>query len=174
MRKALILVDYQNDFVTGSLGFEKAAQLEDRIEQKVLHCLKNADDLLVTYDTHDSDYLSTQEGKLLPVPHCIKGSEGWQVYGKLNRYVKDATKVFEKNTFGSLALAQYLQEQGYHCVELVGLVSNICVLSNAILAKAALPDAEIIVYEHCTASADETLHREAMDILRGVQIKVIA
>lgn len=173
MKKALVVVDYQNDFVSGALGFPGAANLEKSIEKKIIDGLAAGADLLFTFDTHDTDYLATQEGRKLPVPHCEKGTEGWDLYGAIAAYRHKATWCFEKCTFGSLELAEYLKVEGYDVVELVGLVSNICVISNAILAKAALPEAEIIVDAACTASADEEMHEKALDVLQGVHVTVI-
>lgn len=172
MKKALVIVDYQNDFVSGSLGFPEAKDLENRIERKIIEALNAGDDLLFTFDTHGPEYLSSQEGRKLPVPHCEKGSEGWRLYGVVAQYLEKATKSFDKPTFGSLELAEYLKERGYDTVELVGLVSNICVVSNAILAKAALPEAEIIVDAACTSSANIELQEKAFDVLEGVQVTV--
>ena len=171
MKKALIIVDYQNDFVNGSLGFPQAPALEKKIEQKIKQALKNKTDLIFTLDTHLPDYMNTQEGRNLPISHCIKRTPGWEVYGRINAYLPKATKIFEKNTFGSLELAAYLQQHGYNEIELAGLVSNICVLSNAILAKTALPEAVIIVDPQATASADPKLHQQTLDVMRGLQIQ---
>lgn len=172
MKKALIVVDYQHDFVSGSLGFPGAVELEGRIERKIVDCLAEQASLLFTFDTHAPDYLSTQEGRKLPVPHCEKGTDGWKLYGAVAKYLPKAAACFEKTTFGSLELAEYLKASGFDVVELVGLVSNICVLSNAILAKAALPEAEIVVDAACTASADASMNEKALDILQGVQVVV--
>ncbi len=109
----------------------------------------------------------------MPVEHCIKGSEGWNLYGKISEFFDDNATVFEKPTFGSLELAEYLKGKDYDSIELIGLVSNICVISNAILAKAALPEAEIIVDASCTASFDSKLNENALDVMEGLQIKVL-
>ncbi|XOQ44217.1 MAG: Isochorismatase domain-containing protein [Clostridium sp.] len=173
MKKALIVVDYQNDFVTGSLGFSKAVLLENRIVEKIQEYRRTGGDILFTFDTHEDNYLKTQEGQKLPIPHCLKNTDGWNLYGKVSAARADSDKCFEKKTFGSIELAKYLAKQDYDLVELVGLVSNICVLSNAILAKSALPEAKIIVDADCTASADEDMHQKALDVMRGVQIEII-
>lgn len=172
MKKALIIVDYQNDFVSGSLGFPAAPSLEENICKKAEIYQKNGDDILFTFDTHDSDYLKTEEGKNLPITHCLRASKGWQLYGKVSDYCNGSTKSFEKNTFPSLELGNYLKQQKYDAIELVGLVSNICVLSNAVIAKAALPNAHIIVDAACTAGADPILHEKALDILEGLHVEV--
>ncbi len=173
MKKCLIVVDFQKDFVDGALGFPDAEKLEKKILQKLDSALADKYDILFTLDTHGGDYLQTQEGRCLPTPHCLRDSNGWTLYGQIETYLPIAKAVFEKNTFGSLDLAGFLKAQQYDEVELVGLVSNICVLSNAVLAKAALPEAEIFVDASCTASFNKSLHQKALDILEGIYIKVI-
>lgn len=173
MKKILIVVDFQNDFVTGSLGFEKAVALEEAICNKIEQYQKNNDEVVFTFDTHGQDYLKTQEGKHLPVPHCIKNSEGWYLYGKIATLCQQDHKCFNKETFGSMELAEYLKKNKYEWIELIGVVSNICVISNAVLAKAAVPEAEIIVDASCTASFDESLHQKALDVMKGMHIKII-
>jgi len=173
MKKLLVVVDYQNDFVTGSLGFEKSVFLEQNIVNKIKEYKLNGDDVIFTFDTHGDDYAQTQEGINLPIPHCLKQTEGWKLYGSVAALCNDATPCFEKTTFGSLALANYLVEKQYDSVELIGVVSNICVLSNAVLAKAALPEAIVVVDASCTACADETMNEKALDVMEGMQISVI-
>lgn len=173
MKKVLVVVDYQKDFVDGSLGFAKAVALETVIYDKVKQYRKNGDDVVFTMDTHAADYLETQEGKKLPVPHCIKNTAGWELSGRIAGLCDQTTPCFEKPAFGSMELAAYLAKNKYDRVELVGIVSNICVLSNAILAKAALPEAEIIVDAAGTASNDDVLHQKALDVMAGMQITIV-
>lgn len=173
MKKVLVVVDFQKDFVDGSLGFEQASELETPICNKISEYRKNGNTVVFTFDTHRADYLFTQEGKHLPVKHCLEQTEGWQLFGKVATMKQEDDPVFEKETFGSLALAEYLKREKFDSVELVGLVSNICVLSNAVLAKAALPQAEIIVDSHCTASNDPEMNQKALDILKGIHIAVL-
>ena len=173
MKKALIVVDFQNDFVSGTLGFEKATGLEVKIADKIREYRKGNNDIIFTYDTHYEDYLSTQEGKNLPVEHCIKDTDGWELFGKIKSMKIPEDKSFEKNTFGSLELAKFLETKVYDEIELVGLVSNICVISNAVLAKSALPEASIIVDAQCTASFDESMNEKVLDIMSGLQINAI-
>jgi len=173
LKKILVVVDYQKDFVNGSLGFDRAVALEKAIGQKIEKYKQNGDEVVFTLDTHNDNYHQTQEGKNLPVPHCIKNTEGWKVYGKIADLCDETTKCFEKATFGSLELANYLANKQYDRVELIGVVSNICVISNAILAKAALPEAEIIVDASCTASFDESLNQKSLDVMQGMQIDII-
>jgi nicotinamidase-related amidase len=170
MKKLLIVIDFQNDFVSGSLGFTVAEALEDGICAKIEE-YKN-DEIIYTLDTHCDNYPETQEGKNLPVAHCIKGTAGHELYGKVKKLL-EGRKCFEKNTFPSLELGKYLENKDYGSIELCGLVSNICVISNAVIAKAACPETEIIVNSSLTASSDTSLHEKALDVMRGLQITVI-
>lgn len=167
MRKLLIVVDYQNDFVDGSLGFEKAKKLEEGICEKI----KAFENVVFTFDTHEENYLATREGRDLPVPHCIVNTPGWNLYGNVQK-LSVGREMFFKNTFGSKNLFDWLSCNPFDEITLVGLVSNICVLSNAILAKTAQPQAEIVVDASLTASADEALHEKALDVLEGLFIRV--
>lgn len=169
MKKLLIVVDFQNDFVDGALGFDGAEKLESGICEKILEYKDY--DIIYTLDTHYDDYMETEEGRNLPVPHCIKGSEGHKLYGRV-RSLLENKPFFEKNTFPSLELGKYLEGKAYDTIELCGLVSNICVISNAVIAKAACPNAEIIVNSALTASFDNELHNKALDVMRGLQITV--
>lgn len=173
MRRALIVVDYQKDFVNGSLGFPEVETLDEAIAAKIQEYRSSGGDIIVTLDTHAEDYLKTQEGKNLPVVHCVRGTDGWKLFGETAKQIQQTDRVFEKETFGSLALAEYLKERGYEQIELAGVVSNICVISNAVLAKAALPNAQITVDAACTASNDDVMNEKALDVMEGIQIKVI-
>ena len=173
MKKLLVVVDYQKDFVDGSLGFPRAAALENAICSKIEEYRAEGAEVVFTFDTHGTDYLRTQEGRNLPVEHCLKGSDGWELYGKVAGYRLPGDRVFEKPAFGSMELAEYIRAGSYDEVELCGLVSNICVLSNAILAKAALPEAVVMVDAACTDCMDPQMNQKTMDILEGVQVKVI-
>ncbi len=116
---------------------------------------------------------STLEGRKLPAVHCVRGSEGWALYGETARAAPGwPTRRFEKPTFPSLALGEWLKGQDYSQIELVGLVSNICVLSNAVMVKAALPDVDIVVDAACTASFDPDLHEKGLDVLAGIHVTV--
>ncbi len=170
--KALIVIDYQKDFVTGALGFDGAEKYDVPIAARIAKAREEGEDVIFTLDTHDKEYMNTKEGQHLPIPHCLVDSDGWQLYGKVAESITTADKVFIKPTFGSLELANHLREQGYEQVELCGLVSHICVLSNAVLAKAALPEAEIVVDRALTGAADEAMTDRALDILRGLHITV--
>ena len=175
MKKLLVVVDYQNDFVDGALGFDGADSIEDEIVKLIDEFEKNNDYVAFTLDTHERDYLNTTEGQNLPVEHCIKGTEGWQVRPILEDYMK-RHPVFEKHTFGSLDLGNYIRGLNVIIDEvyLVGLVSNICVISNAIIAKSALSkNGKVFVVKNATASFDEDMQQKGFDILENLHIKVI-
>lgn len=172
MDKLLIVVDFQNDFVDGALGFDGANKLEDKICNRIKKAREDNEQIIFTFDTHEENYLNTQEGKFLPVEHCIKGSNGHKLYGKVAELVEKDDILIEKPTFGSIELCDYLKEHQFSEIELCGLVSNICILSNAILAKTFNPEATVIVDENLTDSFDEKLNKETFDILKGVQVVV--
>lgn len=174
MKRALIVVDYQNDFVTGSLGFPEACPLAGRIAEKIAAYHQNGDDVLFTMDTHTEDYLQTQEGQHLPVPHCIKGTDGHALVPQVAKQVHPQDRFFEKNTFGSAALLTFLQTQTYASIELVGVVSSICVLSNAVICKTALPEVPILVDEACIAAPDSDLQAAAIAVLKNLQVQILS
>lgn len=174
MKKLLIVVDYQNDFVDGALGFENANKLDDVISVKIKNYKQENNDVIFTFDTHYDDYMQTEEGANLPVKHCIKGTKGHELYGKVNSlFDPNLDFYFEKPTFPSLELAYYLKDKQYNEVEVCGLVSNICVLSNVVMVKSALPNAKIIVDKKATDSFDKTLNDYTFEILKGIHVKVI-
>ena len=173
MKKLLVVVDYQNDFVTGSLGFENAKELDELIAKRIQEYKDNGDQVIYTFDTHYEDYLDTVEGKHLPVKHCLKDSDGHKLYGKVASTLENGDVTFEKKTFPSLELAKYLENKEYQSVELCGLVSNICVLSNVIMVRSALPNVEIYVDKNLTMSFDENMNEYFLKILEGLHINVI-
>lgn len=173
MKKVLIVVDFQNDFVDGALGFDEAKLLEPKIMKKIKEYKISGDDIIFTMDTHDERYEESVEGKSgLPI-HCKKGTNGWWLYGDVDDFWGQNELVFPKSTFASLDLANHLKDKDYDSVELVGLVSNICVLSNAIMVQSALPNTPVTVDASCTLSADRKLHKQALDVMKGLFIKVI-
>ncbi|HJJ55319.1 MAG TPA: cysteine hydrolase [Methanocorpusculum sp.] len=173
MTHLLVVTDFQHDFIDGSLGFPKARELEGPIVEKILKYRAAGDEVIFTLDTHFSNYLDTQEGKKLPVIHCVKGTAGHDLYGKIAEMVLPADKIFEKHAFPAPQIFEYLKTRTYDSIEFVGLVSSICVLSNAILAKAAAPETEIIVDAACTSAFDESLNEKALDIMENLQITII-
>ena len=175
MNRYLFVIDYQNDFVDGALGFPGAELLDEKISAKVRAYGK--DHVLFTRDTHFENYLTTREGKNLPVEHCIRGSHGWQVYGETAKALEEVgAKAIDKLVFGmdvsDPAVAAVLPETADE-IELVGLVSNICVVSNAVVLQSKYPEATMIVDAACTDSFDKGLHEKVLDVLAGFQVKVI-
>ncbi len=172
MKQCLIVVDYQKDFVDGSLGFAKAVALDKGIAAKVEAYHEAGEDVIFTLDTHEENYMDTQEGRNLPVPHCIRGSEGWQLYGKTAAARKDCDLLLEKPTFPSYELGAILREGAYDAIEIVGVVTDICVVSNAVIAKAALPEALITVDAACVATMSDEMQQKTFDLLGSLQIAV--
>jgi nicotinamidase-related amidase len=175
MNRYLFVIDYQNDFVDGALGFAGAELLDTKIAEKVRSYGKGK--VLFTRDTHFANYLSTREGRNLPVVHCIKDTPGWQVYGETAKALAEVeAAAIDKLVFGmdvtDPATAAVLPEAADE-IELVGLVSNICVVSNAVVLQSKYPEASIIVDAACTDSFDKELHRKVLDVLEGFQVKVI-
>lgn len=177
MKKLLIVVDYQNDFVNGSLGCPQAAALEHGIADKIREYRDMGGDaqIIFTMDTHDRHYMDSQEGKNLPVPHCMDGEDGWQLYGEVAGLKGEHDLVFSKPTFGSLELADYLRNRGseYESVEFCGVVTNICVISNMAVVKAAMPDVPQIVNANLVASNDDALQEAALKVMESLHVQVI-
>lgn len=172
MKKCLIVVDYQKDFVSGSLGFEKAVELDGRIAEKIREYHRNGDTVLFTLDTHFENYPESREGRYLPVSHCVKGTEGHGLFGVTGEAKMPEDICFEKLTFGSDALYEHLKNTPYEHIELVGVVTNICVISNAVLAKTAQPETDISVDAACVASNDDGLNDAALSVMASLQIDI--
>lgn len=172
--KALVVVDYQVDFVNGALGFEGAEKLEPIIVQKIEETRAGGGKVIFTFDTHGENYLDTAEGKKLPVPHCIDGTEGHELFGRVAECLDLRTDlVVKKRAFGSVELAVLLKKYVFDEVELCGLVTDICVVSNAIIAKAALPEAKIVVDSRACGSGNREAHEAALKVMKSVQIDVL-
>jgi len=175
MKKLLVVVDYQNDFVDGALGFEGARDIEAKIVELIKKFKANGDFICYTMDTHERDYLSTVEGSYLPIEHCIRGSEGWKLTRDVDE-VKEFYPVFEKAGFPSLTLGNYIHglspliDEIYLC----GLVSDICVFSNAIIAKAACgKNCKVKVIENATSSNDLDMQEKSFEMLKHLHIEVV-
>ena len=172
--RALVIVDVQKDFVTGALGTAEAQAMLPRLLEK-LRGFEGG--VWLTLDTHGEDYLETQEGRYLPVAHCIKGTEGWQLEDEVGRIARERdAAIVEKPTFGSEKLVEELRslyEEGrLEGVELCGLCTEICVVSNALLLKAAMPELPISVDAACCAGVTPEKHRVALEVMRSCQIDV--
>ena len=175
MGKILVVIDMQNDFVTGALGSEEAKKIVPDVVDKV----KNYDgDVIFTRDTHGEDYMQTQEGKNLPVPHCIKGTDGWQIIPELLTLQQEKNcKIFDKPTFGSTELAEYIKKEyekgNIEEVEFVGVCTDICVVSNAMLIKANAPELPVSVTAGCCAGVTPQKHNAALETMQSCQIKIV-
>lgn len=171
MQNILIVVDMQNDFIDGSLGTKEAVQIVPRVEKKIREF---SGTVLFTRDTHSENYMETQEGRNLPVKHCIKGTKGWQICPELEAL--RITEAFDKPAFGSEKLGRALQEmnekEAIGSITLVGLCTDICVISNAMLIKAFLPEVPVIVDAACCAGVTPDSHRNALKAMEMCQIKV--
>ena len=173
MKKILVVVDMQNDFVDGALGSAQATAIVDNVVNKI----ENFDGYIIaTYDTHFENYMQTNEGKHLPVPHCIKGTDGWKLNNKVETALKEKGYVpIEKITFGSVDLpnkVKSLVDDEDFSIELVGLCTDICVVSNALILKAHFPETEISVDSSCCAGVSVATHNAALDTMRCCQIEV--
>ena len=181
MAKLLAVIDYQNDFVTGSLGFEGAAAIDCGIANLIQNYLQNGDHVLFTYDTHEDNYLETREGRALPIPHCNPQENGWQLYGQtqaLCRKIQTTHQIHmvNKHTFGMppealIRLKADLPE--LESILLVGVVTNMCVIANAILLQSQWPETQIAVDAALCRSFDPVLHDKALDVMEGLQMHII-
>ena len=169
MKKLLIVVDMQNDFITGALGSEMAQAILPNVKAKIEDYKQNGDAVLFTRDTHQKDYLETQEGKFLPVVHCVEGTAGHFIADGLDT---SGCEIFDKPTFGSLKLAQQVAAGGYDEIELCGLCTDICVVSNALILKAQLPEAKISVDARCCAGVTAESHKAALLTMKMCQVAV--
>ena len=173
MQEILIVVDMQNDFVDGSLGTPEAQRIVDHVAEKIMQFEGR---VLFTKDTHESDYLETQEGVRLPVEHCIRGTKGWELVPAIEALRLPDTPVIEKPTFGSSELVSLLErlneEEPIRSITLVGLCTDICVISNALLIKAYFPEIPIAVDATCCAGVTVESHQRALDAMRVCQIDV--
>ena len=173
MRQILITIDMQNDFIYAALGTPEALAIVEAVKEKIRSY--PTEDVIATMDTHGENYMETQEGKYLPVPHCIKGSDGWQIRPEIAELLAGA-KIYEKPTFGSIAMAADLKEiAGKEEIELelIGLCTDICVVSNALLLKAMMPEVKISVDASCCAGVTVEKHLAALETMRSCQIQVV-
>lgn len=173
MKNVLVVVDMQKDFIDGALGTKEAVSIVD----DVVKIIEGFDGTVIyTKDTHHENYLSTQEGKNLPVEHCIKDSDGWQLDAKIEKVRNPEDKVFEKGTFGSKELATYLAQENekepIQEITLAGLCTDICVISNAMLIKAFVPEVPVKVLKNCSAGVTPESHDNALEAMKMCQIAV--
>ena len=170
MQKAIVVVDMQNDFIDGALGTPEAQEMLPRMVEKLTAARAAGTALIFTMDTHGADYLATQEGKRLPVEHCIRGTAGWEIASALQPFVRAAAAVIEKPAFGAPDLPAALAD--YDEIELVGLCTDICVISNALLLKAFYPEKPVTVDASCCAGVTPESHRNALAAMKMCQVEI--
>ena len=177
--KVLAIIDMQKDFIDGALGTKEAVAIVPKVAEaldgpiaaKIAACRAAGDDVAFTLDTHGPDYLDTQEGRKLPVPHCLEGTDGWQIDAALA--VEDAP-IFDKPGFGSPALIEYLRSlPALEGVEFIGLCTDICVITNAMMTKGALPEVPLSVRADCCAGVTPQSHETALQAMRMCQISIV-
>lgn len=172
MKKILVVIDMQNDFISGALGTEEAMGIVDRVVEKIKEY--PIENVYATRDTHKENYLNTNEGKHLPVVHCVENTKGWHINEKVAEVLKGAV-IVDKPSFGSLKLAELLKNENEKEeieVELVGLCTDICVVSNALLLKASMPEINISVDSKCCAGVTAESHNSAIETMKMCQIDI--
>ena len=174
MNDILVVVDMQKDFISGALKNDDALKIVSYVKEKIKEAKIQGKTIIFTKDTHEDDYMETEEGKHLPVPHCIRNSEGWEIIDELEAD-KYADKIIEKETFGSTELAEYFKEnkESIREVEFIGVCTDICVISNVLIAKAILPNKQIIVDEAGCAGVTPQSHDTAISAMEACHINVI-
>lgn len=175
--KTLIIIDMQNDFITGSLGTKEAQAIVPNVKKKIQGYVDRGDQIIFTRDTHYHNYLDTQEGNMLPVEHCIKDTKGWQIEDEIHEATKSSyiyPAYIDKENFGYNGW-HLLQDVLGNCeeIELIGVCSDICVISNALILKSELPETKITVDASCCAGVTPELHEAALKVMRSCQINVI-
>lgn len=169
--KLFVVVDMQKDFVDGALGTKEAQAIANNVVEKVKAEKAAGSEIIFTLDTHEANYLETAEGRNLPVEHCIRGTEGWKLIPAL-RPLADGCRIIEKPTFGSTRLAHLAASGNYEEIELIGLCTDICVISNALLLKAAVPETPISVDASCCAGVTPESHENALAAMKMCQITI--
>ena len=176
-KRFLIVVDMQNDFIDGALGTKEAQAMVSAAAARIRECKAEGYTIIATLDTHEENYMDTREGKHLPVPHCIRNTAGWRIRPEIMDALGDDAILVEKPTFGSVRLPEIIREQ---CggdvpavIELLGLCTDICVVSNALLLKAAFPETDFTVHADCCAGVTPAKHEAALETMRSCQIEVV-
>lgn len=171
MSKLVVIVDMQNDFIDGALGTKEAEAIVPNVKDYLEQVTEDVQ-VVFTRDAHGEDYMETQEGRKLPVVHCVAGTKGWEICDALKPFAEDCV-IFDKPTFGSVDLQQFVLENEYDEIELMGLCTDICVISNAMLVKAALPEAKVTVRSDCSAGVTVESHNNALDAMAACQIEIL-
>ena len=175
MSKALVVIDMQNDFVDGALGSAEAKGIVGKVVEKIRKCKEEGYMIYATQDTHDKYYMESQEGERLPVVHCIKGTHGWEIVSEVHREIDEHLyQTYEKSVFGCVPLARALARKGkLEEIEVVGVCTDICVISNVLLFKSFMPEVRIVVDSSCCAGSTVEKHKEALSVLKSCQVDVI-
>lgn len=174
--KLLLVIDMQNDFVTDALGTPEAVEILPNVVARLEKAKEEKETVIFTRDTHHENYMETQEGRNLPVPHCIEGTKGWEIVDALTPFTKDCM-IIDKPTFGSSKLAEVLSkldaEEPIEKITLIGLCTDICVISNAMISKATLPEVLIVIEEACCAGVSVESHKRALEAMQVCQMQVV-
>lgn len=170
-KNVLAVIDMQNDFIDGALGTKEA----EAIVEKVAALIRDFEgEVVYTRDTHFENYLQTQEGAKLPVEHCIKETEGWELREEVRQAGAGEARIFDKPTFGSVELAEYLKNMAdLESVTVIGLCTDICVISNALVIKAFLPEVTVRVNANCCAGVTPQSHRNALEAMKMCQVEIV-
>ncbi len=168
-RECLVVVDMQNDFIDGALGTAEAKRIVERVKRRIEAAKEKGQDVVFTRDSHDEKYSETQEGRNLPVEHCRKGTFGWEIVDGLRM----DELVFDKPSFGSTELGEYVRNKNYERVELIGVCTDICVISNALLIKAFSPETAVYVRADCCAGVTPERHETALRAMSACQIRIL-
>ena len=169
--KVLAIIDMQKDFIDGALGTKEASAIVPKVAARLAQARADGETVVFTRDTHHADYLSTQEGQKLPVPHCLEGTDGWQIDAAL---AVEGAPIFDKPGFGSPALIEYLRSlPALEGVEFIGLCTDICVITNAMMTKGALPEVPLSVRADCCAGVTPQSHETALQAMRMCQISIV-
>ena len=169
-QKLLIVVDMQGDFIDGALGTEEAKKILPKVAERIREARKAGETVAFTRDTHTEQYLQTREGKNLPILHCLRGERGWEIAEGL---ADAGDRIFDKPTFGSVELGAYAASKNFTHIELIGVCTDICVLSNALLLKAFCPETKIAVRESCCAGVTKERHACAIEAMKACQIEIL-
>ena len=173
--KLLVVVDMQNDFITGALANEQAQKIIPNVVEKIKNYKDNDYEIVFTKDTHSKNYMLTEEGKNLPVPHCIENTPGWELESEILNVKPEHSLVLNKNTFGSNLFYDLIKSNGddYESIEFVGVCTDICVISNAVLAKTASPNVHLILDASCCAGVSKEQHDAAIQTMKSLQVEII-
>lgn len=170
MNKYLIVIDVQNDFVDGALGTKEAVAIIPKVKEKIAEYKNSGNKIIFTRDTHNTDYLQTNEGKHLPVEHCIINTDGWQIFDSLDI---NGAEIIDKPSFGYLDWKKHITDNDDLSIELIGLCTDICVVSNALILKAIFPEANVTVDASCCAGVTPETHNSALETMKMCQVNII-